>query len=709
MRQLLYILTFLLSFGCVIAQEAEKPKKPKKLLKNAEKFLKAGDVYTAIDNLEDYVDMVDDDFIRAFELAEMYLLARDYVKARDLYKRIFDADNTNYRKAQYYYGVCLKHTATIDLDKEYSTASVARRNQLLEEASGIYQEAKENLKVFSKKYRGADKSAFKKKSKNDILGCDLALKYLKKPDMLKVEHLDKNVNMAYTDMSPMPMGKNKLVYASMKSDTVVYVDASKKESKPFYTKLYIAEKEDSAWVFQGEFDTVFNHPDHHTGNAVLSVDKTKLYFSRCDAQDDGIITCDIWFSTKDPDGVWQEPQPFYEINTKKYTETQPAIGYDPRKKREIIYFVSDREDGSRGGLDIWYTYFDDRKRIWKEPANCKTKINTTGNEMTPYYDLESGTMYFSSNFWPGIGGMDVFKSIGTMKKWSGKPVNMRFPVNSGADDLYYVLDETGESGFMSTNRTGGYALKNPTCCDDIYAFKWINVVRVYAEGIVLDEADSTETPLINSVVSLFMIDSESGEEVLIKTDTTLEDDTDYMFKLQPHKRYKISAHKKGYFTNFTNISTKGVLKSDTMRAPNILLQKIPPKDSTITIKNIYYDFDSPELTPPSKDTLESNLVSFLKANPTIVIEIGAHTDSKGTELYNQQLSQQRAESVVRFLVEKGISEKRLVPLGYGETNPIAPNSNEDGSDNPEGREKNRRTEFKVKNELPEHLIIDYEE
>jgi outer membrane protein OmpA-like peptidoglycan-associated protein len=232
---------------------------------------------------------------------------------------------------------------------------------------------------------------------------------------------------------------------------------------------------------------------------------------------------------------------------------------------------------------------------------------------------------------------------------------------------------------------------------------------VFTEGIVVDEADETETPLTDAVVSLYLEDPETGEEVLIKTDTTIQNDLDYIFKLQPHKRYKISAYKKGYFTGFTKVSTKGIMKSDTMRAANILLKKIPPKDSTITIKNIYYEFDKADVTESSKDTLEKNLLGFLKDNPTIVIEIGAHTDSKGSELYNMQLSQKRAESVVQYLVDKGIMEKRLIPVGYGESKPIAKNKNEDGSDNVEGREKNRRTEFKVMNELPENLVIDYEE
>ncbi|HIF14481.1 MAG TPA: hypothetical protein EYQ86_03820, partial [Bacteroidetes bacterium] len=523
MKYLLHTLLFFIASSFLFAQDVEKPQKPKKLLKNAEKYMKSGDVYSAIDNYVDYVDMIEDDYVIAYRLGEAYLLARDYKNAEKTFKRIFDADPDNYRKAQYFHSICMMHTATTDIDKRYSDMEQGERETLFQEAIGKYEEAKKSLKVFSKKYRGSDKSEYKKKVKMQMLGCDLAIRKLSKPEPMIKEHLDTNINRAYTDMSPLPVGKNKLIFSSMRSDTIVYVDTKDTEAEPFTAKLYVAVKEDSSWKFKGEFDNVFNEPEMYVGNGVFSRDKSRFYYSKCQENDEGRILCDIWFSEKDS-GKWQEPQALStNVNTKKYTETQPAIGYDPRKKREVLYFVSDREEGSRGGFDIWYTYFDKKKtNDWVTPLNCKTKINSIGNEMTPSYDMESNTMYFSSDFWPGMGGLDVFKSQGGMKRWSGKPVNIGFPLNSGADDLYYVLDQSGESGYFSSNRTGGYALKNPTCCDDIYYFRWLNLIRVFTEGIVVDEADETETPLRDAVVSLYLEDPETGEEVLIKTDTTIE-------------------------------------------------------------------------------------------------------------------------------------------------------------------------------------------
>ena len=165
MKYIIYTFAFLLISGFLSAQDIEKPKKPKKLLKNAEKFMKSGDVYSAIDNYEDYVDMVEDDYVIANRLGEAYLLARDYLKAESTFKRIFDADPENYRKAQYFHSLCMMHTATTEIDKQDSDADQSQREMLLQEAIGKYEEAKKNFKTFSKKYRGSDKSAYKKKVK----------------------------------------------------------------------------------------------------------------------------------------------------------------------------------------------------------------------------------------------------------------------------------------------------------------------------------------------------------------------------------------------------------------------------------------------------------------------------------------------------------------------------------------------------------------
>ena len=143
-------LAFIVISGFLSAQDVEKPKKPKKLLKNAEKFMKSGDIYSAIDNYEDYVDILEHDYVIANRLGEAYLLARDYIKAENTFKRIFDADPENYRKAQYFHSLCMMHTATTEIDKLRSGTNQADRASLLQEAIGKYEEAKKNFKTFSK-------------------------------------------------------------------------------------------------------------------------------------------------------------------------------------------------------------------------------------------------------------------------------------------------------------------------------------------------------------------------------------------------------------------------------------------------------------------------------------------------------------------------------------------------------------------------------
>lgn len=152
-------------------------------------------------------------------------------------------------------------------------------------------------------------------------------------------------------------------------------------------------------------------------------------------------------------GTWTEPVSLgAEVNDPKYTSTQPAIGLNTQKKgEEIIYFVSDRE-GGKGGYDIWYTSFDNRNKTYKPPVNLGSEINTSGDEVTPYVDAQTQTFYFSSDGWQGLGGLDIFKSIGGMKKWT-HPVNLGYPVNSNYDDLYYVLSPSNkDNGMIVSNR-----------------------------------------------------------------------------------------------------------------------------------------------------------------------------------------------------------------------------------------------------------------
>ncbi|MCB0395924.1 MAG: OmpA family protein, partial [Flavobacteriales bacterium] len=220
------------------------------------------------------------------------------------------------------------------------------------------------------------------------------------------------------------------------------------------------------------------------------------------------------------------------------------------------------------------------------------------------------------------------------------------------------------------------------------------------------EDDMKYKPLASATVSLYLIDKDNPEEpLLIKTDTT-GDAGEYFLMMERGNNYQVVINKEGYFNRSFDLSTHNINRSDTIQR-NAGVAPIPPEP--IIIKNIYYPFDKYYLTDSAKTTIDTTIYVIMKENPNIIAEISSHTDSHGTDKYNERLSQKRAESVVKYLIEKGIKESRLVAKGYGESKPIAPNEKEDGSDDPEGRAKNRRTEFKVIGRIDNISGIIYED
>ena len=261
-----------------------------------------------------------------------------------------------------------------------------------------------------------------------------------------------------------------------------------------------------------------------------------------------------------------------------------------------------------------------------------------------------------------------------------------------------------------TNRPGDYALKSETCCDDIFRFKYKKIINVAVQGFVYEKGDETKTPINEAAVTLKLTGSESGEDVPINEDTTA-DNKMYFFPLQIGKYYKISGQKDGYLTNSVEITTLGITESDTLRA-DLYLQKLV-KDKAYRLKNIYYDYDKWFLRDASKATLDT-LYDILTQNPTIIVEIGSHTDIRGSDTYNRNLSQKRAESCVNYLIEeKKIPKERLEAKGYGESKTLedctkVTDCPDDGKTDCPCHQDNRRTEFKIIGELDAELIYEDE-
>lgn len=385
-------------------------------------------------------------------------------------------------------------------------------------------------------------------------------------------------------------------------------------------------------------------------------------------------------------GEWTAAQPITgSVNTPGHWESTPSFSPDGR----TLYFSSSRP-GGQGGLDIYSARMDSRGRF-SQVKNLGSEINTPGDEYFPHM-AEDGKLYFASDGHAGFGMLDIF----VVNRANGRNViqNLGEPVNSNADDFGMFLFKP-DRGFFTSNRADGKG------DDDVFTFinedPNLKIINYYLEGIVYTpDKEGKLQVLPNTKVSLLDNKRES------MTDYVTGNDGKFLFRVYGDEDYELFGELDGYLTKRQPYTTKGKsVDPATLKelVTNITLDTILVMDrielnKIFVLENIYFDFDKSDITPQAAIEL-NKLVDILKDNAAIKIEMGSHTDSVGTQDYNIQLSQRRAESTVRYLVNNGISQQRLTAKGYGETKPVARNTNPDGSDNPVGRARNRRTEFKI--------------
>ena len=685
----------LLCLSCTISSYTQN----RSLKKKAENAIHNGDIFSAIDFLSEYIDDKPSDIDQTYILAELYFREKNYVKAEDLYLRSFKAEKEKYPDALFKYALCLK-------------------------IQGKYEKAEKEFKKFDR-YKSfiteSESKYYKYRLKNELKGIENS-KIDELENQILVKNIGKPINNKHIDFNPIILSEKDLIYSTLAVDKVKYY-------KPFVDSLphrqfFHAKKMGNTWNIIGEFgNDSINSKEFDTGNGAISPKGDKFYYTRCSKNEDKKIICKLFYSQL-IEGKWSSAiQMNEEINHPLYTSTMPAVGVS-RQNTDMLYFVSDREEG-QGGLDIWYTYFDKKRKTWKNPRNCGKKINSISDEITPFYDVERKILYFSSNGHPNLGGFDIFKSSGSGRAFQ-KANNIGQPINSTYDDVYYALDKSGAKGFFSSNRPGGQSLRHSTCCDDIYEFIDRNYINICLRGEIygiedldffnrireeyekdqhLDEYknDSSVNLLNDCTVTLFRIDKNTNEEIFINTFQT--EKGQYNFNLEQGYDYTIKVKDFNKDEKTLKISTKDIFQSDTLIADAIFVNTIPTEP--IILNNIYYEFDKAELSSEAKEVISNTIYEILKEYTNIIVEISSHTDAIGTDSFNKHLSQARAESVVNYLIELGIPLEQMTAKGYGENKPIAPNLNEDGSDNPTGRAKNRRTEFRVIGELEDYSEIIY--
>ena len=425
----------------------------------------------------------------------------------------------------------------------------------------------------------------------------------------------------YTSTTEKATGDKKSEITGMKNADVFF---SKKNEKGEWERPEPVE---------GELNTEFDE-----GIVAFSPDAQTMYLTKARRELNAPTSVEIYTSTRS-DAKWSAPVKFEITADTLSTFGHPAVSPDG----EYLYFVSDMP-GGYGGKDIWRISLKERQGSL---VNLGPDINTEGNDDFPYVRSD-GSLYFSSDGHPGMGGLDIFRAtaVGDPADLRWKVENMGFPINSAGDDFGITFGK-GEDGFFSSNRgdARGY--------DHIYSFEY-DPVRITIEGLVMDK---DEEPVKNAIIRIVGNDGSNQKEVA-------RDDGSFSFALQRGVKYVMLAGAKGY------LNQKQEFASDsTMEDANYWVEFILPSISKPSVvENIFYDYDKADLRPESKMAL-NELIAVLHDNPNVTIEMASHTDRWGSDAYNINLSERRAKSVVDYLVENGISRDRLQPHGYGKSRP----------------------------------------
>jgi outer membrane protein OmpA-like peptidoglycan-associated protein len=638
-----------------------------KKLRWADGLFKAGSYFNAIEYYNQLLQEQPRNPYLVYQLAECFWFTRDYVPAAEKYSVAYALAPKLYPEAIYKEAMMLKMQGNYD-------SSISRFNRFIAD----------NPKTYKK---------LKKRAQREIDGANMGKNSMNDPIPVTMKNAGPNVNSAYTELSPYPLGDTALLFSSMVQNSVVEVD--KRKRSEYMARFMVSTKQgrvaeiDSFQWPLSFVDGQFNNPNVHTGNGAFSPGGDRFYFTRCAEQDSMTVMCKIYVS-KFERSKWSNPELLGEGINEMGSNTQPFVA--TVGKKEVLFFSSNRKLQSRGGYDIWYSIIDPRKGTYRRPQNAGKQINTEMDEVTPYYDSRVNKLYFSSNGWVTMGGFDVFSADGGPSRYTNL-TNLGYPLNTSADELYYIKDPVGKpDAYVVSNRVGSIALKNPTCCDDIWRVQYDPKLTV--NGRVLNAR--TQKQMNNVVVK--MVDDQGNQR------TYNSEDGNFQFYTPRGHAYVITGDKERFTSTRAQVSTENVKRTDPDNsvAVTIYMDTIGI-DGSFRVSNVYYDFDKANLKPESVASLDS-LVEFMRDNPSLNVEIYSHADAKGDDAYNRDLSLRRAQSVRAYLSQNGISESRMIAKPFGSKVPVKPNEI-NGQDNPRGRAMNRRTEFRVTVDDPNRRVI----
>jgi peptidoglycan-associated lipoprotein len=582
-----------------------------------------------------------------YYIAESYRRSNRIHESEQYYKKAVDG-GTNEEDAYFYHAMAMK-------------------------ANGNYEGATSQFKNYINIGTNFD---LINKAKNELANLKVINDIISKKSYYKVYNIDK-LNTEDAEYSPY-FYNDKLYFTSSRGADKMHA-ATNTGFTDIYEYIF-----DGTDKFSGQARRLpeeINSVDAHEASCVFTDNGKTIIFSRGNnGSKKGAKDVQIYMSKIGDDGKWSEAVPIEAINDVNAWNSCPALSKDGK----TLYFSSNRENGY-GGADIYKSVLD-ANGVWSTPVNMGAPINTKGSEWFPYVSPE-GVFYFSSDGHPTLGAMDLFR----VKTVDGKAVveNLGTPTNTSYDD-FAIFYKDSTIGYFTSNRPGGKG------DDDIYEF--LDESKIKFAHYILDltsvyKRDSAETILDQTTVKIV---SDKGDTIAtVSTDSVGK----YKKELEPGM-YKLVASKDGYLTDTKDVTLSKVSNEQLKAGDNDIITSVKVElkkkivDSTGTepewvVHNIYYDYDKADIRPDAAIEL-NKLVEFLKLNPDIRIELGSHTDERGSDKYNLALSQRRAQSAVNYIISKGISKDKITAKGYGESKLKIKNAQTE-----EEHQINRRTTFRI--------------
>lgn len=593
---------------------------------------------------------------------------KQYYLASSLLEKEYKAAKTRIQKGKLAWLIANSFVACgkyIESSKWYKTAydnqygvEAYREYAFSLKKAEMYKEAEQSFKLLGQEIG----SPFE--YRKEITACQTAAIWKAKKDENPYKLSSESFNTRYSEYAPIAF-KNKIYFTSDRPVTDKEKQIYNWTGRPF-SDIFVYENQSTV----NRLETPINTPANE-GSLSFSSDGNEMIFTRCFDKNKTDQYCKLMQTNKEGES-WTDPH-VLDFVQDRINYMHPSLSDDDH----FLYFSSNDPAGT-GGYDIYVS--ERRSNTWSAPKLLPRSINTTGNEKFPF--IQADTLYFSSDGLSGMGGLDIYKVYKINATAWSSPINLQSPINSGADDFGFTIDKAHKPdtkslqiGYLSSDRPDGLG------SDDIYRFDLVPYVEkpksklpgkisldvFVLEKIYKDPADPNSMvlarkPLVKSQLSI--VEGKNKNTYIIGEEGSIT------IPVEPNKEYKCTASFPDYLTNTQVFNSNGIstiIGQDQNFELEVVLDKLI-RNKEIVLQNIYYDFDKWDIRSDAVPTL-NNLSTILRDNPNIKIRLASHTDCRGSASYNQDLSQKRAQSVVDYLISKGIAPERLSAIGYGESIP----------------------------------------